>query len=178
MAQKPIKSVLPAQQSTKKRNLEKPSRHLTPSACPFPHSCLPVLVPAWVINHFRLFYITFSRSLSLSLTPSALSLSFHSFEDGESCAISVKCAKVAINMLRSDTSIRNALKRRSFRVAITFFSLSFPFLLLLLLLLCPVDKGFVTDLLATWCGSTESELESAPAPFLAFLVTRAINWLF
>lgn len=35
MAQKPIKSVLPAQQSTKKRNLEKPPRHLTPSACPF-----------------------------------------------------------------------------------------------------------------------------------------------
>lgn len=30
-------------------------------------------------------------------------------------------------MLRSDTSIRNALKRRSFRVAITFFSPSFPF---------------------------------------------------
>lgn len=32
------------------------------------------------------------------------------------CAISVKCAKLAINMLRSDTSIKNALKRRSFPV--------------------------------------------------------------
>lgn len=59
------------------------------------------------------------------------------------------------------------------------FVLPLPFFLLLslslLLLLYPVDKGFVTDLLATWCGSTESELESAPAPFP---VTRAINWLF
>lgn len=34
----------------------------------------------------------------------------------ENCAISVKCAKLAINMLRSDTSIKNALERRSFPV--------------------------------------------------------------
>lgn len=110
MAQKPIKSVLPAQQSQPEK-----SREASPASRPPPLS-----VPARVINHFSVIlyiYITFSLS-----QPHSRFL-FRRIRSRESCAISVKCAKVAINMLRSDTSIRNALKRRSFRVAITFFSL-------------------------------------------------------
>lgn len=56
-------------------------------------------------------------------------------------------------MLRSDTSIRNALKRRSFRVAITFFSPSFSFSFVIVVVVVAVPRrqriryGFIGNLM-------------------------------
>lgn len=116
MAQKPIKMVLPVQQS---KNGSTPkntrvSRLHRPSPPPWYSVC--------VINHFYWFYITLLSflllSLALALSLSRFGIKSQRFPKKRNCAISVKCAKVAINMLRSDTSIRNAVKRRSFRVTV------------------------------------------------------------